>query len=265
MCSLYTENADKWRHLASIDYLTNFIKAWIAFNAWYKNAYPNLNTDKQIIDEIKNNPNTFRDKIISLLRNNGEDGIIFRTKIYELHRRLENKYIYNKSKQITFKKIVIEENPTKQNSFVYFQLTYKVERNIPSRNKKEIDISITKSDGTKKFSYTQTNGFDISDLISHSHFSTLSSNQQTQLKVCYEKINPFMPVNLLLNDLESDDYIEMGSIKFISDTEKIAKALIEILYKLRNSLFHGEIVPNQETNQVYEPAYDILYTIIQYL
>ena len=34
---------------------------------------------------------------------------------------------------------------------------------------------------------------------------------------------------------------------------------------LRNVLFHGEIVPDNETNKVYEPAYHILYTLIQAL
>jgi len=57
MPSLYTENSEKWKSLASIDYFTQFVKAWIPFNAWYKNYYPNLRTDREAINEIKAHPN----------------------------------------------------------------------------------------------------------------------------------------------------------------------------------------------------------------
>ncbi|MGD1922252.1 MAG: hypothetical protein ACFCAD_27165 [Pleurocapsa sp.] len=49
MASLYTENSEKWKALASIDYFIHFVKAWIPFNAWYKNYYPDLKTDPKAI------------------------------------------------------------------------------------------------------------------------------------------------------------------------------------------------------------------------
>jgi len=57
----------------------------------------------------------------------------------------------------------------------------------------------------------------------------------------------------------------MRNLYFINDSEQLCKGIIEILYKLRNTLFHGEIVPDSDTNKVYEPAYQILYTLIQAL
>ena len=47
----YTENAEKWKVLADIDYITQFVKAWIAFNAWYKNYFPEF----QKFQEFKQN------------------------------------------------------------------------------------------------------------------------------------------------------------------------------------------------------------------
>ena len=35
-----------------------------------------------------------------------------------------------------------------------------------------------------------------------------------------------------------------------------------MLYSLRNALFHGQIIPNKDTNLVYEPAYKILKMLI---
>lgn len=151
MPSLYTENSEKWKNLASIDYFTQFVKAWIPFNAWYKNYYPNLKTDRETID----------------------------------------------------------------------------------------------------------------DLISQSDFKRLSEPQQSNLKACYEAINPSKPISLLSHDL--NNCIQMGNLHFVNDLDKLCKDIIEILYKLRNVLFHGEIIPDFDTNKVYEPAYQILYTLIQAL
>jgi hypothetical protein len=263
MPSLYTENSEKWKSLASIDYFTQFIKAWIAFNAWYKNYYPELDTDRKAINEIKSHHNNFRNKLLSLLNDRGNDGIAFKSRISELHLELERKHIFNKSERITFEKISIQPNPTKNYSFSRQSLTYKVAIGIPGKPAKEIQIDIICRKGNTKFSYVQSNGFDINDLTFHQDFIRLPASQQRNLKACYEEINPSKPINLLTQD--SNNCIQMGSLHFINDTDKLCKGIIEIIYKLRNVLFHGEIVPDNDTNKVYEPAYHILYKLIQAL
>ena len=261
--SLYTENSEKWKSLASIDYFTQFVKAWIPLNAWYKNYYPDLRTDRAAINEIKFHPNKIRNRLISLLNDSSNDGSAFRSRIAELHFELERKYVFNKGERISFEKVVIEDNPNKQNNFSYKALTYKVERDIAGRPQKEIQINIIKNDGSAKFTYTQTNGFNVAELMDRQEFLRLTQTQQNSLKVCYEAINPRKPINLLSHN--PSDCITMGSFSFISDSDALCKGVIEILYKLRNALFHGEIIPDSDTNKVYEPAYQILYTLIQAL
>lgn len=117
--------------------------------------------------------------------------------------------------------------------------------------------------GVTKFKYTQVNGFDLNDLIAYPDFRHLSQTQQNNLKACYEEINPSKPINLLSND--SNNCVQMGNLHFINNTEQLCKGMIEILYKLRNALFHGEIIPDNYTNKVYEPAYQILHALIQVL
>lgn len=263
MPSLYTENSEKWKSIASIDYFTQFVKAWIPFNAWYKNYYPNCKTDREAINEIKAHPNNFRNKLVSLLNNQGNEGVSFKSRIAELHLELERKHIFNKGERISFEKIVIENNPKKQNDFSRQTLTYKVERNIAGRPQQEIQIDLVCRKSSIKFSYTQVNGFNIDDLISHRDFIILTQTQQKNLKACYEEINPSKPINLLSHD--PNNCIQMGNINLINDSDKLCKGLIEILYKLRNVLFHGEIIPDSDTNKVYEPAYQILYMLIQAL
>lgn len=263
MPSLYTENSEKWKSLASIDYFTQFVKAWIPFNAWYKNYYPGAKTDRAAIDEIKTNNNNFRSRLISLLNNQGNDGVAFKSRIAELHLELERKYLFNKGERITFERIVIEKNPNEQNHFARNNCTYQALRNIAGRPAKEVVISIISRHVSVGFSYTQVNGFDIDDLISHQDFIKLSRTQQNNLKACYEAIDPSKPIILLSHDL--NNCIQMGNLHLIDDPDKLCKGIIEILYKLRNVLFHGEIIPDSDTKKVYGHAYRTMYTLIRYL
>jgi len=283
MTSLYTENSEKWKSLASVDYFTQFIKAWIPFNAWYKSYYTTLDTDRKAIDWLKTNSNKFRNKLISLLKDQGNDGISFRSRIAELHVELERKHIFNKGERITFEDISIESNPTLAHSLTYNGCEYKVQKGIPNRSG-EIDIFIYGKSGGIKFKYTQTQSFNIYELTCNLDFLKLSATQQTTLKTCYEQINPSKRINLLIRDPDiikrvkdrsdkqsktgqsrTEEWIEVSNLLFVNDPDKICKGIIEILYNLRNVLFHGEIVPDNDTNKVYEPAYQILHTLIQAL
>jgi hypothetical protein len=44
----------------------------------------------------------------------------------------------------------------------------------------------------------------------------------------------------------------------VNNREAIFAGLVEILYSMRNLLFHGELVPDPEANRTYEPAYHLL-------
>ena len=88
-------------------------------------------------------------------------------------------------------------------------------------------------------------------------FEKLSQIQRNYLKVYLEDSSPIH--NLLVPD---SNPTEIGIFKFTSDKKLIARGLIEILYQLRNSLFHGELTPTPEVQKTYEPAYLILKWII---
>jgi hypothetical protein len=262
MATLYTQNSEKWKTLSSIDYFTHFVKAWIPFNAWYKNYYPDCRTDRQAIDLIKGSPNNFKNKLISLLTHQSTNGVSFRVHVAELHQELENNHIFNRDERINFIEVAIENNSTPSYSFSHSGCKYEVKKSLPNRQG-EIDIFFYKKNGSLGFSYTQTNGFDLQDLTANIRFNKLTTFQQKNLRACYEEINPRKPISLLSNSPNIG--IEMGSVRFIEDTDILAKGIIEILYKLRNTLFHGEVVPDNNANKVYEPAYQILHILIQAL
>ena len=129
----------------------------------------------------------------------------------------------------------------------------------PNNNKK-INSKILNKKG-EKLSIEQSNGFNLKELENFAQYKKLNNEEQkNNLKECYKAINPKKPISLLSR--EKNKSIEIGGYNFIDDIDKICKAIIEVLYLLRNSLFHGEIIPGRETNNVYEPAYNILYGLV---
>ena len=54
-----------------------------------------------------------------------------------------------------------------------------------------------------------------------------------------------------------------GDATFIPEPSKVFSALIDILYGLRNALFHGSITPNQQHNEIYEPAYHLVMRLVR--
>jgi hypothetical protein len=40
MPNSFIENREAWLRMTEIDYIAQFVKAWLAFNAWYRSASP---------------------------------------------------------------------------------------------------------------------------------------------------------------------------------------------------------------------------------
>ena len=62
-----------------IDYYSAFIKAWIAFNSWYRSEYRER-TDREIIEKLKSESNRFKGYIETLLdtNNNTDEAMSFK-------------------------------------------------------------------------------------------------------------------------------------------------------------------------------------------
>ena len=88
MPNTFTENRDRWLQMSEVDYLGQFVKAWLAFNAWYRSAYTETQ-DRKIIEEIKWNPNPIAARFRPLLDHTSEEAEQFRTEIGLMHHRLE--------------------------------------------------------------------------------------------------------------------------------------------------------------------------------
>lgn len=263
MANLFTGHKDEWKTLADLDYFSAFVKAYIPFNAWMNVSYATLNTDREKINEVKKNSNPFRDKICALLNAGSQEGSHFRGLLGELHDMLEKHYIHNQDKRITFTNITLGRNPENVGECSRFGIGFRVQYGNGSANSTNTHSLIKKRDGSAIFNFNQST-YNIDELKANSSFVNLSTDYQNLLLDCYKKVEPYIQINFTLIPTGAL-FFECGDYRFVKESENLAKGLIEIIYNLRCSLFHGEIVPNKEANQVYGAAYRILYTLIQSL
>ena len=245
----YRGNEQQWKMLIEVDWLGQYIKAWIAFNAWYRNSFPSLNHDREIIDAIKNDDGNICSKIVDLLIGEGSNQESFRSNVADLHRSLSDKAITSNSKRISFEAVEdyqhakpIDEKKNK--------VSYKIEIDVP--NKKRI-ATIATSNGVEILCETIGRGA----ILDTQQLTGLSDAQKRTLDGFLKASTPIH--NLL--DFDSDP-LGIGDFNFTNDPTLVARAIIEILYQSRNVLFHGEITPDSETQEVYQPAYLILKSII---
>lgn len=258
MTNYYVENTEAWKALAKIDYFTYFVKAWIPFNAWYRNSYPTLDSDSEIMRQVKTHHNTFKNRIVSLLTNADSDSMIFKENLSRLHYQLERNHIYNRGTRIGFGHMIVEDNPVTTETRQYRGFCYEVEIDI--NNRRRVTTTVIDIRTVTRLSIAQNNGYDWNEVADDTQYKRLPPECQRILKACYDEVNPRKAVSILATD--PDDAIKAGAYNFVNDPELIAKALITVLYNLRNSLFHGQLVPDRSTQLVYEPAYHLLRMLV---
>lgn len=265
MANHYTTNKDEWKALADIDYFGMFVKAYIPFNTWLSVNYPTLEMDRAKINAIKRDNNLFRSRIYSLLENESQEGNDFRNAIGELHYLLENNYIYNQDRRITFSAIVLGRNPDNVYEESYRGIGFRVQYGNGGSDIHTHSL-IKNKRGNAIFTKTQES-YNISELKACPDFMNLKEEYKSRLLHCYNMVVSDLKRNLLsgFDTSDSNQFYTIGQFKFVKEKEYIAQGLIEILYNMRNSLFHGELIPNKDVNKTYGAAYKILRELIEAL
>lgn len=281
-------NVPAWLSLAEIqiDYFSQFVKAWIPFNDWFSTTYQRESTDRDILERIKNETNPFRDKIITNFRLNDSDSIEFRILIGKLHIELEKNNIPSVENRISFTQVITEKNTLPKIDKVVkgFKIIIKYNHSAP-KGAQRINIQVIQLEGyTGKMNWNQ-NEWNLEELKSNSQFllnnilnQRIKQEIQSEILSCYHEINPLKARNLVVQpQIKSKNNPKLIApvnctlidndkhLYFINEPETIAKGLIEILYNLRNALFHGEVNPSQEVQKIYKEAYLILLNLIKSL
>src|SRR4051812_22494415 len=105
------DNVKQWLEKSDVDYFTHFVKAWIPFNAWYRNTYDTLRTERDILDEVKRDGNRIRSRTMARLEGNDPDSEELRNHIAALHRRLSADPLEGRTGRVTFERVLIGANP----------------------------------------------------------------------------------------------------------------------------------------------------------
>ena len=114
MPNTFIDNRDAWLRMSDIDYVGQFVKTWLAFNAWYRSAYAETQ-DRKIMNEIKWQGNPVLSRLRPMLETNSEEGEQFRAEIGLLHNRLDGYEIHAgksaEKSRITLRAVFLRDNP----------------------------------------------------------------------------------------------------------------------------------------------------------
>ncbi|WP_404713751.1 hypothetical protein [Sphingomonas sp. MMS24-J13] len=266
------DNLKRWRDAAEVDWFSQFIKAWIPFNAWLTDTFGDL-SDRELLDRIKADANVVRNKALPMLSRNlrvardttggwqddGAEAQEFRLNIGELNRRLQECIIESRKGRICFETVDIGANTKRDEQQNKWRRDFRCRRDYPAKGEVHIQISASKT--VAPFALT-LNGHDRRALEDDISFRALKDEQRAVLLSLFEAVAPRLVMNVLAEHGDPK-FLTYGDVNFIDDAAKNFSALIDVLYGLRNALFHGSITPNETHNQIYKPAYLLVMRLVK--
>lgn len=238
-----------------VDYFSAFMKAWIAFNAWYNfSGEVSGRTDKDCIEYIASQSNRFKTYTMNLINAEDADGSAYRENIAKLHGALLNAAITTQEyigvrQSVSFAEVAVK-NANNRAQKDYYHYHYECSR----ANGKTKTVVTVKSTGASVFSFEQ-DGYGIDVLRQQSDFTNLTLTQKQQCEECYKQLTPYRNTSVLDSGPNTK---QIGAYSFINDAGKISEAIVIILYMLRCCLAHGDISPDESANEVYKYAYEVL-------
>lgn len=244
-----------------VDYFSAFMKAWIAFNAWYNfSGEVTGKTDKDCIEFIGSKTNRFKTYIENLLSFDSAEGKTFKENLASLHSALLSAAITTQEyigvrQTVSFSDVAVR-NTNANEHFEFRNVKYEC-----SRAHGKITTVVTEvKTGTEVLRYEQDE-YSPDDLQQQSAYKRLSAERQSKCSDCYAKLTPYISRSVLAapDDQKNErKHITIGSYSFVNDPSRISQAIVIILYMLRCCLAHGDISPDESANSVYRYAYEVL-------
>lgn len=266
------DNLKQWRDSARIDWFSQFIKAWIPFNAWMTDTFGDL-SDRELLDHVKGGSNVVYNRIVPILtwrqaQARGGDGSWqdstheaedFRLSIEQIHRLLQSCVVEGRKGRVSFETVDIGHNGHKDDQLTKWRRNFRVRRDHPASGQVTLEMTATRTSAA--FTFTQA-AHDRRSLEDEPTFQALKAEQRTTFLAMHAAVAPRKIVSVLAPHGSSDS-LKFGSTEFIQDPAKVFSALVDLIYNLRNALFHGSITPNEQHNEIYEPAYHIVMRFVK--
>jgi hypothetical protein len=266
------DNLRRWREAAEVDWFSQFIKAWIPFNAWMTETYGDL-SDRELLDRVKGTANITKNRTLPMLAKNlrvardaeggwqddSTDAQDFRLQIGQLHRCLQECVVEGRRGRVSFETVDIGANPKKDEQETKWKRNFRVRRDHHAKGEVHIEISASKTVAAFALTLPSHNQRELED---NATFRLLTAEQRTLLISQFNTVAPRLVMNVLAEHGVAKK-LTYGEVHFIDDADKNFSALIDVLYGLRNALFHGSITPNETHNRIYKPAYLIAMRLVK--
>jgi hypothetical protein len=263
MPNTFIDNRDAWLRMSDIDYLGQFVKTWLAFNAWYRSAYT-ATQDRQIINEMKWQGNPVLSKLRPMLEATSEEAEQFRAEIGLLHNRLEGYEIHAgkglEKARITLMSVLLKDNPPATKTEQWSGYSLMVTRTAG----RQMTVEVRNRKSAVKLSHTQTK-FDLPELQSLDTYQSLSRDIQAHVSELYKEAAPQWICDLTSHkDLDPNTReIRCGAYSLLCGKEALFAGVLETVYQMRSTLFHGELIPTKDAVACYEPAFRIVRRFLE--
>jgi len=250
-------HAADWMSRAEIDYIGPFVKAWAAFNAWFRHASAQQQ-ERAMLDWIKGQPNPVRRGVLALLRNENDtaEAQALKLAISDLQIRLDGIHFEVTRKgvneQISLRSVCITPRHFNRERIERSGHEYKAEK--VAGGSIQITVVSVRTQSVK-LQHVQAQ-YDPNAVYGLPEFTAnLSESQQTTLRQLYDGCNPRPMRNLLRGGTER---LQIGTMEFQCPPDELLSGLVETIYTMRNALLHGEVDPDPRVLACYEPAYRIV-------
>lgn len=250
-------HAADWMNRAEIDYIGPFVKAWAAFNAWFRHASAQ-NQERAMLDWVKGQPNPVRRGVFPLMRedNDAADAVSFQQAVSALQQKLDEIHLEVIRKgvreRVSLRTVCIYPRHLNHERVEHRRHEFTV-RKIAGGHIQVRVVSI--ANGDERFNETQEQ-YDPASLYARPAFTNgLSEDQRTRLRGLYNSCNPRPMIDLLRNGAPA---LRIAGVEFQCTEEELYCGLIETIYAMRNALLHGEVDPDPKVLACYEPAYRIV-------
>lgn len=260
MPNTFIDNRDAWLRMSDIDYLGQFVKVWLAFNAWYRSAYTETQ-DRKIINEIKWQGNPILSRLRPMFDAASDEAEQFRAEVGLLHHRLEGYELFAgkgaTKVRISFCNVFLRERPPAIETTSYRGYEFKIERLA----NKQVNTEVKRTNGAVVIFHMSQQTHDLVAIEAHQHFTqNLTANQQGLVRQLYNQIAPNWVENLTMfaDTAPGTAEIRCGAFNFRCGKDALFAGVMEVLYQMRCILFHGELAPSKDAVACYEPAYRLV-------
>lgn len=252
-----------WMNRAEIDYIGPFVKAWAAFNAWYRKASGQAKERNMLNFIIRDNNSRLRRRVLPLLDNNNTTAEAERLKqaICDLQMQLDDIQWEVSPKgnieRVSLREVCLTPKPL-QNERIDRNGQCFTARKIQGGH---IEIKVVSlNTGNTKFEFVQERYDPAAVYAQHDFTDNLSDPQQLRLRQFYDDCNP-RPMSDLVQG--GGPALDISTMHFQCTATDLLAGLVETLYAMRNALLHGEVDPDEQVLACYEPAYRIVMCFLE--